>query len=255
VSEKSALSAAEEIDHIWALLRRQGYAVTDDEAIGLPSQFREHFSRAYFNEETLKHDEGDWPIDRKRARDVIRYYWFDSDLELEEHDRITIMNRAGIAGEREHHRIPLLKDALGAAFARALLHLVPEERRQPDGTLGVNMFRTYTNVVESPHQDNEEFIILYVLDRIGSGATSYLYEVTADGDAMPTPVLEQQLNPGQVLIFEDKRFLHGATPLEPPPGEATARRDVLVCTVDYRATYLEQAPEPRCGITVTRRGI
>jgi len=244
VSDNSALPAAGEIDHVWQSLRHQGYAVTDDESIGLPPQFREHFSRTYFNEETLRHDEGDWPIDRKRARDVIRYYWFDSDLELEEHDRITITNRAGISGEREHRRIPLLKDALGAQLARAFLHLVPAERRQPDGTFGVNMFRTYTNVVTSPHHDNEEFILLYVLDRIGGGATSYLFEATANGDAAATPVLEQQLNPGQILIFEDKRFLHGATPLEPPPGEKAARRDALVCTVDYPTTYLEPAREP-----------
>jgi hypothetical protein len=46
-----------------------------------------------------------------------------------------------------------------------------------------------------------------------------------------------------LLIFEDKRFLHGATALEPPSGEATARRDALVCTVDYRTTYLEPTPE------------
>lgn len=243
MSDNSFLSAAGDIYHVWQSLRLQGYTVTDDESIGLPAQFREHFSQTYFNEETLRHDKGDWPIDRKRARDVIRYYWFESDLELEEHDRITITNRAGIAGEREHRRIPLLKDALGAALARALLHLVPVERRQPDGTFGVNMFRTYTNVVKSPHHDNEEFIILYVLDRMGSGAESYLYEVTANGEAAPTPVLEQQLNPGQILIFEDKRFLHGATPLEPPPGEVTARRDALVCTVDYRTTYLEPTPE------------
>jgi hypothetical protein len=244
VSNDSAQPAAWDVEHVWQSLRRRGYAITDDESIGLPPRFRESFSRTYFDEEILRHDEGDWPIDRKRARDVIRYYWFESDLELEEHDRITITNRAGVAGDREHHRIPLLKAALGGELARARLHLVPAERRQPDGTLGVNMFRTYTNVVTSPHHDDEEFIILYVLDRIGGGAESYLYEVTANGGVAPIPVLEQQLNPGQILIFEDERFLHGATPLEPPPGETTARRDALVCTVDHRGTYLEPTPEP-----------
>jgi hypothetical protein len=47
-----------------------------------------------------------------------------------------------------------------------------------------------------------------------------------------------QLDPGQILIFDDERFFHGATPPIAPPGQETGRRDVVVCTVDYRETYL-----------------
>ena len=54
------------------------------------------------------------------------------------------------------------------------------------------------------------------------------------------PILRQQLDPGQMIIFRDDRFKHGATPLVPPPGQK-AVRDALVCTVDYRSTYLEPA--------------
>ena len=50
-------------------------------------------------------------------------------------------------------------------------------------------------------------------------------------------VLRKQLNPGDLMIFEDGRFKHGATPLTPPPG-GQAQRDVLVCTVDLPTTYL-----------------
>ena len=54
-------------------------------------------------------------------------------------------------------------------------------------------------------------------------------------------MLRKQLNPGELMIFEDRRFKHGATPLTPPPG-GRAKRDVLVCTVDFPTTYLERQP-------------
>ena len=95
-------------------------------------------------------------------------------------------------------------------------------------------------MVTKPHHDNEEFIILYVIDRIGDGAVTQLYnlgDVTDDGQVVGPAVLEQQLNPGDIIIFEDRRYKHDASPLLNPPG-ASAMRDALVCTVDYRETYL-----------------
>ncbi len=228
------------LDRIWASLASQGYVLTDDQEIGLPEEFREDFRQAYFNEKVLRHDPGDFPVDRLRARDVIRYYWCENGLHLEEHERITLTDRAGIAGEREHSRVRLLRDPGAEELIRAFLGLVPASRRQVDGTFGVNLFRTFTDVVTTPHHDNEEFIILYVLDRVGEGAESYLYGADDDPDSSP-PVLRHQLNKGQILIFEDKRFKHGATPLLSAP-DGNASRDVLVCTVDYRSSYLEASP-------------
>lgn len=242
MSDDSAWSTVAGKEAIWKSLSSLGYALTDDESIGLPDKFRENFGQAYFNEQTLRHDDGDWPVDRKRARDVVRYRWRAGELELGEHDTIAITDRAGIPGTRNHARVRLLDDPEAEVLIRTFLSFVPPERRQADGTFGVNLFRTYTNVVTSPHHDNEEFILLYVLNRIGDGAETYLYrhaEVPDGMDAIADPVLRQQLNPGQILIFEDKRFKHGATPLEPPPGES-AVRDALVCTVDYPGTYLDR---------------
>jgi hypothetical protein len=240
VSDDSAWSAAVKLDGIWDSLSSWGYAVTDEEAIGLPPKFRQNFGPTYFNDLVLRRDEGDWPVDRKRARDVIRYRWHDGDLELDEFETITITDRGGIAGPREHARVRLLSDPQSAELVRALLSLVPPERRQAEGTFGVNFFRTYTNVVTIPHHDREEFILLYVVSRIGGGAQTYLYDPAAvpdGGDPIAEPILQQQLNPGQIIIFEDKLFKHGATPLDPPPGQA-ACRDAVVCTVDYPGTYL-----------------
>jgi hypothetical protein len=234
VSDDSARTVV--LDRIWASLAGQGYVLTDDQEIGLPEEFRENFRQAYFNEKVLRHDPGDLPVDRLRARDVIRYHWLEDRLHLQEHERITLTDRAGIEGEREHSRVRLLRDPQAEQLIRAFLSLVPAARRQVDGTFGVNLFRTYTDVVTTPHHDDEEFIFLYVLNRVGGGAESYLYHPDDDPDSRP-PVLRHQLNPGQILVFEDKRFKHGATPLLSAPG-VNAMRDVLVCTVDYWSSYL-----------------
>ena len=93
MSDASARAAGAELDRVRAELVDRGYAVTNDAAIGLPEKFRENFARKYFNDETLHRYEGDWPRDRKRARDVIRYGWRDNGLQLEEHGTITITDR------------------------------------------------------------------------------------------------------------------------------------------------------------------
>jgi hypothetical protein len=81
---------------------------------------------------------------------------------------------------------------------------------------------------------SEEYIIAYVIERMGEGSETYLYE---RGEVTGDPILRQQLDPGQIILFKDEQFKDGATPLAPPPGEK-AVRDVLVCTVDYCSTYL-----------------
>lgn len=246
MSDDSGRTPAIGLDNAWAALAGQGYALTNDKVIGLPNKFRQSFLSKYFNDDVLHHDEGDWPIDRKRARDVIRYEWRDDGLHLREHDTITITDRADIPGKRDHSRVLLLNDPEAETFVRTFLSLVPPGRRQRDGTFGVNLFRTFTDVVTKPHHDYEQFVMLYVLDRIGGGAESYLYrpqDVTDAGEVTAEPVRRHQLNPGEILIFEDEFFKHGATPLEPLPNGA-AQRDVLVCTIDDRKTYLKEKPSP-----------
>jgi hypothetical protein len=233
-----------DLDHVWADLTEHHYALTDDRMVGLPSNFRDGFLRKYFNDRTLRHDEGDWPVDRKRARDVVGYEWRDGRLHLREHDSITLTNRAGIPGKREHARVWLLDDPEAEKFVRTFLSLVPPDRRRRKGTFGINLFRTFTNVVTKPHHDDEEFVMLYVLDRVGGGAESYLYrpeDVTDAGEPTAEPIRRHQLNPGEILVFEDQLFKHGATPLEALP-DGTAQRDVLVCTIDNRETDLEDKP-------------
>ena len=218
----------------------QGYALTTEWDIGLPLKCGKYLQGTYFDAGRLRCDEGDQPHDRERARDVILYEWNDGKLTLEEYKTIAIWDRSGIKGERFHKRIELLQDQLFRKLIATFLSLVPEGRRQSQGTFGVNLFRTHTDVVTKPHQDKEEFIILYVLDREGDGAESYLHNRDeAAVEEVGERVLFKQLNSGDLMIFDDSQFMHGATKLDSPPG-GQAKRDVLVCTVDYSKTYLQR---------------
>lgn len=258
MSNDASTGSPPDLNTTWGDLRDRGFSLIRDKKLGLPEKFRENFHQAYFNDSVLRHDDGDWPQDRKRARDVIHYTWSGSGLKLEEYETIVITDRAGIEGERIHKRVEILDDPQAEELVRTLLSLIPPERRQAEGTFGVNFFRTYTDVVTRAHHDDEEFIILYVMHRDGDGARSYLYQDTnyvrgksmdplvsdqqAEAPAQLGPqVLDYQLNPGELLIFEDQLFRHGATPLEPAPDRRVLR-DVVVFTVDYEDSYLKPQP-------------
>lgn len=244
MSDDSSSFSSDDLSHAWKELGDHGYAIVQDWALGVTDDSREQFHQRYFNDDTLRHDEGDWPRDRKRARDVIHYEWHGTELILREYETITITDRAGINGKREHKRVEILADSQAKKLVQRLLHLVPPDRRQQQGTLGVNFFRTYTEVVTQPHHDDEEYIFLYMMHRDGGGAKSYLYRdyEPFTGGPPDEPILDHhQLNPGELLIFEDRLFMHGATPLDPPP-EGQAMRDLIVFTVDYETTYLKLEP-------------
>jgi hypothetical protein len=235
----TAMTVPVSLDGIWADLDRQGYALTCDHELGPGEGSRERFRDSYFNSRWLRREESERPADRERARDVIGYQWTDGRLQVCEHDTITITDRDGIPGARDHSRVMLLGDPHAEQLIRLLISLVPPPRRRPSGTFGVNLLRTFTNVVTAPHHDHEEFIITYVIDRVGDGAETYLYrpgDVPANGEPTAKPVLRHQLSPGEIVIFEDRLFKHGATPLTPPPC-GQARRDTLVCTIDHQSTY------------------
>jgi hypothetical protein len=243
---ESNLIPAQELRRVHEHVTKHGYALTTEWDIGLPLKCGKNLRETYFDGGQLRCDKGDRPDDRERARDVILYEWNGDELTLEEYETIAIWDRSGIKGERIHKRIELLYDRQARDLIETFLSLVPADRRQPRGTFGINLFRTHTKVVTKPHQDEEEFIILYVLDREGDGAESYLYkydEQETGAADVSEPVLQKQLNPGDLMIFEDSRFKHGATPLEPLPGRR-AKRDVLVCTVDFPTSYLQRDPVP-----------
>ncbi|MFC4001802.1 2OG-Fe dioxygenase family protein [Prauserella oleivorans] len=214
-------------------LRNDGYALLTEAELGFSPDDRERLHRTFFHSGVLKRYENDLPADRERARDVVRFEWTRSGLRLSEHDTITIVNRGERPEPREYGRVEVLQDPVFERWIRRALTLLPTEWRDPRGTFGVNLFRTFTNVVTKPHQDGERFIFIYVVDKIGEGAESWLYGLDEHDDV---PVFRGTLNPGDMFVFEDARFRHNVTPLVDPPG-GRARRDALVCTVNYSDTY------------------
>jgi hypothetical protein len=208
-------------------MRNDGFHIADENFLGVPADFRQRFHRQYFTTGILRRYPDDIPADRERARDVIRYDWAGEDkVSLVSHDSVAIA-REGRLGPREFSRVELVEDEDFAIWTAGILSLVPPESRLERGTFGVNLFRTRTQVVTGQHRDHERFIIVYVLAKSGDGAETTLH------DDLGEVVQRTTLRPGEFVIFDDERFKHSASPLT----GAGARRDVLVCTVNYAGTY------------------
>ncbi|MEV4318514.1 2OG-Fe dioxygenase family protein [Actinocrispum sp. NPDC049592] len=212
----------------WDDMRAAGFHLGDEDRLGLTADFRRDFHAAFFTPRIVRRYDGDIPADRERAREVIRYDWVSEDqVDLASHHTVAI-NRAGREGPCDFDRVDLLSHPGFREWTTGMLSLVPEEYRLDRGTFGVNLFRTRTNVVTGPHQDHERFIVIYVLDKAGDGAETSLHDITDE-----RVVAKTVLQPGEFVIFDDTRFKHSASPLV----GVDARRDVLVCTVNYAGTY------------------
>ena len=155
MTDESYVIPAAELHRVHKEIADQGFALTTEGDIGLPPKCAKNLQGAYFDGGQLRHDKGDYQKDRERARDVILYEWNNGNLSLEEYETIAIWDRSEIEGERIHKRIELLEDPQARELIETFLSLVPEDRRQQRGTFGVNLFRTHTDVVSKPHQDQE----------------------------------------------------------------------------------------------------
>lgn len=220
------------VDHVIAEYRerldRLGYLIATDAELGVP--YRRHLADNFFTEEHLRRYAGDIPTDRLRARDVVRYNRFGDDLDLTEHDTVELPDRDNPMRIRLFDQTEVLKDEKFAALVRTLLNLVPERRRRSAGTFGVNMFRTFTDVVTKPHHDDEEYVVVYVVAKTAKGGRTQLLHNDRD-----EVVLERELRPGELIMFRDDMFRHSATRLETAAGGV--HRDALICTVDHPTTY------------------
>ena len=221
------------IADVWHSVEERGYSLLPEEDLGGSAAFREYLRMTYFTPDVLGVDHPGVHRDRDRARDVVRYEWTSAgDLLLDEHDTIEITDRSGFAGTRLHPRVKLLDDPAFTSWIRRAIAAVPPALRRNRGTFAVNLFRTRTDVVAGPHQDNEDIILIYVVGKSGLGATTRLIPVATP----EVTALEVTLEAGEAVIFRDALFLHDVSPLISEPGES-AVRDVLVCTVNYEETY------------------
>jgi|SRR5215216_4089676 len=226
------LQASGEARNAWAQIIRRDYAIVRDTELGLSPTIRAHFSQNYFNDTVLEADHEEIHKDRDRARDVVRYEWHGNELTLAEHHTVTIENRSGYVGARDHKRVELLSDPIAAEWIRVALALVPPDLRKSVGTFGINFFRTRTAVVSGPHRDGEQFCLVYVVNKIGGGAETRLH----NADETQQMELRRTLTPGDILFFSDERYLHDVTSLQ-AIGATPCQRDAIVCTVNYAHTY------------------
>ena len=218
---------------VWHDLLSRGYAVLNEALLGIPKTVRHHLLDTYFNSGVLEADLPAVHTDRDRARDVVRYQWAGRRLWLSEHDTVEILDRGGFAGPRTPARVELLSDPLAVRFIERGLALVPPSLRQQKGTFGINLFRTRSRVVTGHHRDYEEFILVYLLDKQGSGGAETRLHDSVDPSHI---IFRKTLSPGDLIIFRDNLFLHSVTPLSNSAGGRSVR-DALVCTVNYPETY------------------
>lgn len=194
-------------------LESRGYAIATSKALGLPA---EADVIAALSPSLAPDPRGPG---KEHARDVIRFGRVEGCWP-------SLTECASIAhgGTDDFSRFRLLEAPQAridpyrsVPLANALLSLIPLDLRRESGSLSADYFRYSPGAGSSAHQDKfGDMVIIWVLDRNGSGAESFL--TTLDGkDVMRGP-----LAAGTVLVFRDEMFLHGVTPL------ASGHRDVLI---------------------------
>jgi hypothetical protein len=199
------------LERAWDELRRQQFTIVTEDELGVPGVRREILRRVYTPAVMEPVPDLAGPVkDRYRIKDMAHYTRGAGEyVSLRETSQDRFARLGTGAGVRSCPRFRWLDVPGAAPLTQALLNTVPPEQRHPAGVFGVHAVRSFTHVVDGPHQDLFEWGMAYVLDMKGSGARSYLYRLP-DREQ----VLDHQLQPGEILLFLDACFLHGATALE-----------------------------------------
>ncbi len=214
------------LDNLRARLAAEGMVWLRDEMLSADApEARRALRETTFR--GMEHDRPDVQPDRDRLRDVLDIVRGPGGgLALAEAEDHGIP--AGYTDDvRRPRRFHALDHGHVEALCQAVLGLVPPGARARARKIGVNLFRTREVTVVTPHRDAVLYGVIYVLARRGYGATTILLNDDHE------PVFWRQLLPGDILVFEDRRWLHYTTPLAAVDGRPL--RDVLVATVEDRA--------------------
>ncbi len=119
------------------------------------------------------------------------------------------------------------------AFKKLIFAFIDYCQLNSEGSeIGVHQIRTscsptnYGNPApEGIHRDGTDLIGIFSVDRVNiQGGETHLYKSKKD-----SPVFNKVLNPGELLLVNDREFFHFTTPIKPlSDGEGT--RDVFVLT-------------------------
>jgi hypothetical protein len=218
----------------WRSIQEQGFVLISDSQLGLGPDFRSHVLTEYFDQlqpETY----GVFPIDRLRACDVLLRWWSPTKgLTLREKASVRFRTAPNVAGNhphgvwREYSRVWLVGNLLMKQWIDAVVSMVPPRPLLigDRGSIRLDFFRTFDQVVSGPHSDGQAIVVIYVVAKHGSGAETRLHPVEAPDDI----VFRQTLQPGDILILDDRRLLHDVSPLI-PTKDGKAHRDVIVCGI------------------------
>ena len=117
-------------------------------------------------------------------------------------------------------------------FKKLILEFSSYCKLQPEVSIGVHQIRTacalgsFGNPApEGIHRDGCDFIGIFSVDRQNiQGGETHLYL-----NKKEKPVFKKVLNPGELLLLNDRDYLHFTTPVK-PIADGQGKRDVFVLT-------------------------
>ncbi|MEH2054941.1 MAG: 2OG-Fe dioxygenase family protein [Nostoc sp.] len=115
-------------------------------------------------------------------------------------------------------------------FRNLVLAFSDSCKLHPEAEIGVHQIRTICSpdnfgnpAPEGIHKDGNDFIGIFSVDRENiQGGETHLYTAKKE-----KPVFSKILNPGEILLVNDRDFFHFTTPIK-PQTDAQGSRDVFV---------------------------
>ncbi len=162
---------------------------------------------------------------RRRARAKFDFHVAESgDVYFCESAGVTIFDKTGFHGPREHKRVHALRASGVAELCLSVLSLSLGRRAYRCGYVALDIFRTVDDVVYGFHRDGEHFVGIYCVRRFCNGAQTQLARDGAGTDI----VFDAVLHEGDLLFFDDAQVFHHTTPLLADPDGAPTQRDVVI---------------------------
>lgn len=117
-------------------------------------------------------------------------------------------------------------------FKKLVFAFIDACKLHPESEIGVHQIRTSCSVnnfgnpaPEGIHRDGTDFIGIFSVNRENiQGGETHLYV-----EKKEKPVFKKILNPGELLLVNDREFFHFTTPIK-PTSDAQGVRDVFVLT-------------------------
>lgn len=199
-------------------LTKNGYVLLNEMEIGLDAEVRSKITNKYFS--NLEKDNPEVHSNRLRSREVLLFNRANDQFSFKQSDSIELVNR-NYEGVRTYKRVNLLDDFDFSFLFKSLINIC-EPHKNINGSMGINLFRTYKVVTETRHRDFEDYVIIYCINKTGNGAFTQLTK-----DAVGKEIIfEASLKAGEILVFKDEPFYHYTTPLE-----SDEPRDVVIITL------------------------